>query len=638
LDRRADVNREDGYGKSALILAAQQGFKSVVELLLARGANVNHPDNEQRTALIYATQKGFTSVAELLLERGAEPNRTDSRNATALHYAAVHGHAAIARLLLEKKAKPDILSADLSNIADGQGPQGQRVWPDRGATPLHLAATRGFAPIVQELLSSGASAAAVNHVKVTPLHLAGGSSNICALLLEKGADPNAEDSYGHTPFSRAIESGRAETVALFVAKGAEVNRAITVQGSGNYPQYPVHLALYRTPDVLEAVLQGKPNLEVVNKSGQTPLRQAAQNNQTENVERLLVAGASPNQKTSQNEALFAALSQNTPQPRLVAALLKHGANPNIVTGSTTPLSYVEDRLKSSRDSARANWEQIESLLRQHGANEYLQRLSTIGYTRPTWTGRDHTAFFRPTNDYNRYTVFEFVAKVFTSQDAPAFPDFARVTIERLEGANPRPREMSLNLDQLLRTNDCAKDMWLEWGDRISIPELDHPLNAGWTGLPRETRDLLSRCLTRRVHIIVKQQTNTVKLLQDMNAGSFDVGTLHFQYNPIAFATDIPVVAEANPAPEPTPERLLSTFWLKEVVYGANVLRASSDPRRVRVTRIDRTTSKTNQWTIDLTQVATASEWADNTARVGKLWNLHDLWLRDGDVIEIPEKQ
>ena len=79
-----------------------------------------------------------------------------------------------------------------------------------------------------------------------------------------------------------------------------------------------------------------------------------------------------------------------------------------------------------------------------------------------------------------------------------------------------------------------------------------------------------------------------------------------------------------------------TFRLKEVVYGANVLRASSDPTRVRVIR--REANQTNEWVIDLTRVATSGEWnSPGSSQQSKLWPQHDLWLRDGDLIEVPEK-
>lgn len=653
LDRRADVNREDGYGKNALILAAQQGFKSVVELLLARGANVNHADNEQKTALIHAAQKGFTAVAELLLEREADVNRADKWNSTALHYAAAYGFAPMTKLLLEKGAKPDVLS---SNTQSGNRPERnvrfETLWVDYGATALHLAAKSEFVPVVQALLAAGASANVGNYAKVTPLHLAAekGNSNICALLLEKGADPNVEDAYGNTPFSQAITSGRAETVALFVAKGADINRAIVFQG-GQHSYYPLHLALDRTPAVLEAILQAKPKLEVVNTSGRTPLQQAADQNKTEMVEKLLAAGANPNQRTSQREALFAALYQNEPKPELVAALLKHGANPNIVSGGQTPLGYAESRSKTPRDSGAAAWPQIVALLRQHGANEYLQRLSTIGYTRPAWTSGDRTVFYRGTNDYNRYTLFELLTQVFASGSDVPFPDFSRVTLERLEGTNAKPRELALNIEEMMR-GGCSNDMWLEWGDRISFPELDHPLTESWLGISKEMRDLLIQCGTRRVQIVVKQETNVVKLVPNMTQPVLPAMTreqakalienrrqaLENQNNRSLPPTSLrPVVGNQSPiaaAPPEKFEKTLLTFRLKEVVYGANILRASSDPARVRVIRRD--VNSTNEWLIDLTKVAMPGESrsVDNPAILPG----HDLWLRDGDVIEIPEKQ
>ena len=97
------------------------------------------------------------------------------------------------------------------------------------------------------------------------------------------------------------------------------------------------------------------------------------------------------------------------------------------------------------------------------------------------------------------------------------------------------------------------------------------------------------------------------------------------------------VQPAGPAavPKEKPEKVLSTFRLKEVVYGANVLRASSDPTRVRVLR--REANQTSEWVIDLTKVRTVGEEQSTSASAGKMWTQHDLWLRDGDVIEVPEK-
>jgi hypothetical protein len=99
----------------------------------------------------------------------------------------------------------------------------------------------------------------------------------------------------------------------------------------------------------------------------------------------------------------------------------------------------------------------------------------------------------------------------------------------------------------------------------------------------------------------------------------------------------PNVSRAASVPD-KPEKTLTTFRLKEVVYAANVLRASSDPTRVRVTR--REGGNMKEWVFDLNRLATANEWniqaVQSQGRLLPPWE--DLWLRDGDVIEIPEKQ
>ena len=73
---------------------------------------------------------------------------------------------------------------------------------------------------------------------------------------------------------------------------------------------------------------------------------------------------------------------------------------------------------------------------------------------------------------------------------------------------------------------------------------------------------------------------------------------------------------------------------ERVVYGANVLRALSDPTRVRVMR--RVANSTNEWLINLSKVAMTGEGRsqDNPG----VPPMHDLWMRDGDVVQIPERQ
>lgn len=71
-----------------------------VELLLQRGADVNRQDGDGRTALSYACERGYLDAVKILVRHNADPEIVDTWGNTALMYAAVTGHSPVVDFLV----------------------------------------------------------------------------------------------------------------------------------------------------------------------------------------------------------------------------------------------------------------------------------------------------------------------------------------------------------------------------------------------------------------------------------------------------------------------------------------------------------------------------------------------------------
>ena len=65
----------------------------------------------------------------------------------------------------------------------------------------------------------------------------------------------------------------------------------------------------------------------------------------------------------------------------------------------------------------------------------------------------------------------------------------------------------------------------------------------------------------------------------------------------------------------------TTFWLKPVLLQSKLVLTSSDLRHVKVTRRDTTSGQEHVWVVDCSQASPSP----------------DLWLHDGDKVEVPER-
>jgi ankyrin repeat protein len=102
---KTDVNRLNGKGESALMLAALTDQQDLAEKLIKKGADVNKTG---WTPLHYAATKGHLAIISLLLEQHAYIDAESPNGTTPLMMAAMYGTAAAVKLLLQEGADPQL--------------------------------------------------------------------------------------------------------------------------------------------------------------------------------------------------------------------------------------------------------------------------------------------------------------------------------------------------------------------------------------------------------------------------------------------------------------------------------------------------------------------------------------------------
>ncbi len=657
------INAPASDGFTPLGNAARNGQIKVATFLLDHGAGINVAQRRDVTALHGAARAGNRAMVELLLSRGAEVNSKEVTGQTPLHIAADKGFQAVVEVLLANKI--DVNAQD-----------------DSGNTPLHLAGG-GQAKIIQMLLAAGANPNAENKLGRTPLSFAAenGSPESVKLLLAAKADPNGGKL--DAPLLCAVHKQDVASIELLLEKGANANAkgAVSWEVAFNGHMYladyfsddrpsvdPLWLAVstkqlpmvqvllkfkadpndsqtdgrpllfnaLSDTNILEVLLDAGAKVDVRDKNASmngvlfnwTLLDAAILEKAIAAVKTLLAHGADPNaHDASGNMALHWAANPLWGQlmdRKLFELLLDHGANPNVRNDDGyTPLDWVKLRLaQNALSNDTTNASVIADLLRQHGALDNLPHWDRITVSRPS-ANYSRTVFQKGTNDWNRFTLLEtllnFYAGLYAgispgpgsySPTSLPLPDLTRVTIIRhKQNTTNEPR---IKVDLLNSTNgiDCTRDVPLEFGDVVEIPEREHALGDEPIGLTDSQRVAMANCLTGSVQLVVRNQKVKILLYPDPDHSL------------------IGAVLDGREAKK--------------------ILLSSSDLSRVKVTRRDPKTGKRLEWEINcITSPETAPAGSSFQQRLqairgrsrsdGQFGAGPDLWLRDGDVIEVPEK-
>jgi hypothetical protein len=419
--------------------------------------------------------------------------------------------------------------------------------------------------------------------------------------LQFKADPNDTQTDGQAILFQALQNPDI-LVALLDAGGNVEARAfssnlplLTAASWGSSPN----------PAVVELLLKRGANPNATDERGRTPLHYVAEGSGDRKVVELLIANrADPNAR------------DNNGQTPLDVAKEKSSANPYGVapgTGRVPGLSRIPTRSSPQQPAVS----ELADLLRTHGALDDLPKMDCIQVSRPS-AKFSQTIFQKGTNHWNHFTLLELIAveygalssaigypsrvefrksdsmlmrNMFNDSGLP-FPDFAHVVIRRPAANGKDWREIKINFTDVAEAGDCSKDVPLQWGDVVEVPEMDHPVSTQWSGLSNQMLFSLKKCLTRTVQITVKGETRSFSFGPDMNVqdGLVLSGMSNRQ------------------------------LYLTPVLNGSQRLLASSDLSHVKVIRRD-STGKAHEQIVDCRN----------------LLNPADLWLRDSDVIEVPEK-
>jgi ankyrin repeat protein len=693
------INAPQANGETLLESAAGKGNLEIVKLLLENGAVINGIKSESLTPLHFAAANGHKAVVDYLLAHGADAKATTSDGLTPLHLAARKGYLAVASSLIEKGASLNavcgrVYSRQLEDLSFGN--------ESPGMTPLRFAADARYTPVVKLLISKGADVNIADKSNCTPLNAAtyfgqedivkellkAGANpnvpdqpalivacvdkrtNIARLLVEAGADPNT-NGYSLSPNGRsaalqsplgaAIAGNSVELVQLLLQFKGDPNAL-----SAGTP--PVFLAATK-PDILVILLEHGANPNV-RKQGDchTPLEAAAIQNNLKCVQLFLAHGADPNENEQPcwplavegvdhctPEVYEALLEKHLDTTATIGGgdtalhraaflgkqehmrlLLEHGANPNVRnSGGKTPIMLakqiderrtVQVRLPKSETGTSSPYGTrplrvvLVQMLSEHGARDDLPNFDRIEVRRPA-SNTSIIAFAQDTNDWNHFTLVEVIGKLYeiVSDDrkgvwptslwangnldqakGPQYPDFEHMILHRASADGRGWSNFNVNASELVNSGQCAEDEPLQWGDVLELPEVDHTVAEPWKGLNGKQIEEISKCVARTV--TVQQRGSNVTLV----------------LKPVYRA----LFTDGGDRASTRVTRVAADFMLRSVLDQMKLVRFSSDLAHVKVTRPKDRDGKKHEWTFDCSNPDTAPA----------------FWLRDGDIVEIPDKQ
>jgi ankyrin repeat protein len=265
--------------ETALFIAARDGHAQIVRVLLDAGADPNIICSESGTALtIAAARDNRSEIVQMLLKGGADPLLARPLGWNALQWATIKSDYASFLLLLRAtqsdSTPPQVRTETIQAAARRHDDLRHRIMKvlktAESMEPLADAARNGPLARLQGALSRGADP---NQRDAgdgwTALHWAAGyegDASRVRLLLDSGANPNANTTGGYTPLMAAVQVNCLERARLLLNAGADPNAVDEDKRSA------LHIAAWRgTAEMIESLLTAGADPMLRNRWTQTPL-------------------------------------------------------------------------------------------------------------------------------------------------------------------------------------------------------------------------------------------------------------------------------------------------------------------------------------------------------------------------------
>jgi ankyrin repeat protein len=190
--------QEQSCPTAAFFKAIKGGDLAKVKSHLDHGCKVCTKGPKGVMPLHWAASRGRKEVAKLLISNGADVNAKAGNGGTPLHGAASFGEKSVAEILISKGA--------IINIKN-----------DSGSTPLHLAVV----PVIDADMKKSMDKDMIETIKGTFSSIEKGKKDVMILLVSKGANINAKNKEGKTPFKLATENDNKEAAEFLRKNGAK---------------------------------------------------------------------------------------------------------------------------------------------------------------------------------------------------------------------------------------------------------------------------------------------------------------------------------------------------------------------------------------------------------------------------------